>query len=142
LYENDSKRRAKVVEWLERVGLQPEHYDRYPQEFSGGQRQRICIARALALSPKFVICDESVSALDVSIQAQILNLLKDLQAEFRFTYIFISHDLSVVKHISDRMLVMKSGKIVESGYSDAIYATPQSEYTKALLGAIPKGSGG
>lgn len=139
LYENDTKRKEKVLEWLERVGLQAAHYERYPSEFSGGQRQRICIARALALAPKFVICDESVSALDVSIQAQILNLLKDLQAEFNFTYIFISHDLSVVKHIADRMLVMKSGKIIESGYSDAIYAQPQSTYTQTLLAAIPKG---
>lgn len=139
LYENDTKRKAKVLEWLERVGLEATHYERYPHEFSGGQRQRICIARALALEPKFVICDESVSALDVSIQAQILNLLKDLQEEFRFTYIFISHDLSVVKHISDRMLVMKNGKIVESGYSETIYEHPQTDYTKTLLAAIPKG---
>lgn len=139
LYENDKKRKAKVLEWLERVGLEAAHYERYPYEFSGGQRQRICIARALALEPKFVICDESVSALDVSIQAQILNLLKDLQQEFSFTYIFISHDLSVVKHIADRMLVMKNGKIVESGYSETLYKTPQTDYTKSLLAAIPNG---
>jgi peptide/nickel transport system ATP-binding protein len=115
------------------------HFYRYPHEFSGGQRQRICIARALALKPKFIICDESVSALDVSIQAQVLNLLNELKRDNQFTYIFISHDLSVVKFMSDRMVVMNKGKIEEMGDADAIYNNPQTEYTKKLIGAIPKG---
>jgi peptide/nickel transport system ATP-binding protein len=138
LYQNDTQRKEKVKEWLLRVGLLPEHFQRFPHEFSGGQRQRVCIARALALHPKFVICDESVSALDVSIQAQILNLLRELQDEFKCSYIFISHDLAVVKHISDRMMVMQNGKIQEQGYAEAIYENPQSPYTQKLLGAILK----
>jgi peptide/nickel transport system ATP-binding protein len=130
-------RKQKVFELLEKVNMKEEHYNRYPHEFSGGQRQRICIARALALQPEFIICDESVSALDVSIQAQILNLLNDLKREFSFTTIFISHDLSVVKFMSDRMIVMNQGKIEEMGDPDLIYASPASEYTKRLIEAIP-----
>lgn len=136
---NDHDRKNKVIELLERVSMSEKHFDRYPHEFSGGQRQRICIARALALGPKFIICDESVSALDVSVQAQVLNLLNELRAEFGFTYIFISHDLSVVKFMSDRMVVMNKGVIEEIGDADAIYNHPQSEYTKKLISAIPKG---
>jgi peptide/nickel transport system ATP-binding protein len=130
-------RKQKVFELLERVNLKEEHYNRYPHEFSGGQRQRICIARALALEPEFIICDESVSALDVSIQAQILNLLNNLKKDYRFTSIFISHDLSVVKFMSDRMIVMNQGRIEEMGDPDVIYAAPTSEYTKRLIEAIP-----
>ena len=130
-------RKQKVFELLERVHLKEEHFNRYPHEFSGGQRQRICIARALALEPEFIICDESVSALDVSIQAQILNLLNNLKRELRFTSIFISHDLSVVKFMSDRMIVMNQGKIEEMGDPDTIYSSPASEYTKRLIEAIP-----
>jgi peptide/nickel transport system ATP-binding protein len=129
--------KEKVISLLKKVGLEEQHYHRYPHEFSGGQRQRICIARALSLNPKLIICDESVSALDVSIQAQVLNLLNDLKREFNFTYLFISHDLSVVRFMSDRLIVMKSGKIVEIGDSDSIYAHPENDYTKKLLGAIP-----
>ncbi|MDQ7949430.1 MAG: ABC transporter ATP-binding protein, partial [Pedobacter sp.] len=125
------------ISLLEKVNLKPEHFDRYPHEFSGGQRQRIVIARALALQPKFIICDESVSALDVSVQAQVLNLLRSLQQEFGLTYIFISHDLAVVKHISDRMIVMNKGKIEEEGFPERIYNEPQQEYTKKLIAAIP-----
>jgi peptide/nickel transport system ATP-binding protein len=139
LYKNDAERKAKVIELLETVSLSAEHFNRYPHEFSGGQRQRICIARALALNPKFIICDESVSALDVSVQAQVLNLLIDLREKMKFTCIFISHDLSVVKFISDRMVVMNKGKIEEMGAADAIYRHPQREYTKRLIEAIPKG---
>ncbi len=139
LFQNDKERKAKTYEWLEKVGLKPEHYHRYPHEFSGGQRQRICIARALALSPSFVICDESVSALDVSVQAQILNLLRQLQSELGLTLLFISHDLSVIKHISDRVMVMQNGKIVETGYSEELYKNPKTEYTRQLLEAIPEG---
>lgn len=138
-HENDEIRKEKVFELLKRVNLYPEHYNRYPHEFSGGQRQRVCIARALALSPKFIICDESVSALDVSVQARVLNLLNELRDEFNFTYIFISHDLSVVKFMSDRMIVMNAGKIEEMGYSEDIYSNPQKEYTQKLIEAIPKG---
>jgi peptide/nickel transport system ATP-binding protein len=115
------------------------HFSRYPHEFSGGQRQRICIARALALEPKFIICDESVSALDVSVQAQVLNLLNELKTEFGFTYIFISHDLSVVKFMSDRMIVMNRGLIEEMDFAERIYAEPKTEYTRKLINAIPKG---
>jgi peptide/nickel transport system ATP-binding protein len=125
---------------LERVGLSADAMSRYPHEFSGGQRQRICIARALALKPKFIICDESVSALDVSVQAQVLNLLKALQNEFNLTYIFISHDLSVVKFMSDRILVMNQGRIEEINTSDQIYRAPQSDYTRQLISAIPIGN--
>lgn len=130
-------RKEKVIELLEKVNMSPEHYNRYPHQFSGGQRQRICIARALVLNPDFVICDESVSALDVSVQAQVLNLLNDLKREFGFTYIFISHDLSVVKYMSDRILIMKSGKIVEEGEADSVYKSPSQEYTRQLIEAIP-----
>lgn len=136
--ENNVLRKEKAIELLETVGLSADHYQRYPHEFSGGQRQRVCIARALALSPKFIVCDESVSALDVSVQAQVLNLLNDLKQQFGFTYIFISHDLSVVKYMSDRMIVMREGKIQESGIADEIYENPQSDYTKTLIDAIPK----
>ena len=127
-----------MVELLQKVDLGPEHFNRYPHEFSGGQRQRIVIARALSLNPSFVVCDESVSALDVSIQAQVLNLLNDLKKEFGFTIIFISHDLSVVRYISDRIMVMNKGKIEESGSADEIYFNPQKEYTKKLIASIPK----
>jgi peptide/nickel transport system ATP-binding protein len=139
LYVNDKERKEKVHELLERVGMLPEHFYRYPHEFSGGQRQRICIARALALRPRFIICDESVSALDVSVQAQVLNLLNELKRDFDFTYIFISHDLSVVKFMSDRMVVMNNGVVEEMGDADQIYSNPQTEYTKKLIAAIPKG---
>ena len=139
-YSNDAERKDKVIELLEKVNMKAEHFQRYPHEFSGGQRQRICIARALALNPKFIICDESVSALDVSVQAQVLNLLVQLREEFKFTYIFISHDLSVVKFMSDRMVVMNKGKIEEMGIADEIYNNPQQEYTKKLIAAIPKGN--
>ena len=132
------KRRDKVCELLTEVGLQPEHYQRYPHEFSGGQRQRICIARALAVRPKLIICDESVSALDVSVQAQVLNLLNRLKKDFGFTYIFISHDLSVVRFMSDRILVMYNGKPVELGDADEIFNNPQNDYTKKLINAIPR----
>ncbi|QQR98699.1 MAG: ABC transporter ATP-binding protein [Sphingobacteriales bacterium] len=139
-YSNDKERKDKVIELLEKVNMKAEHFLRYPHEFSGGQRQRICIARALALQPKFIICDESVSALDVSVQAQVLNLLIQLREEFKFTYIFISHDLSVVKFMSDRMVVMNKGRIEEMGLADEIYNNPQQEYTKKLISAIPKGN--
>jgi peptide/nickel transport system ATP-binding protein len=138
LHSNDKVRKEKVQELLEKVNLQPEHYHRYPHEFSGGQRQRIVIARALALQPSFIICDESVAALDVSIQAQVLNLLMQLREEFGFTYIFISHDLSVVRFISDRMMVMNKGKIEESGDANQVYEHPQSIYTRQLISSIPK----
>jgi peptide/nickel transport system ATP-binding protein len=134
-------RRNRAAALLEEVGLLSEHLQRYPHEFSGGQRQRLCIARSLAVEPDFLICDESVSALDVSVQAQVLNLLKDLQERRGLTYIFISHDLSVVKFMSDMMAVMSAGKIVEYGPSDAIYGHPQHEYTRKLIAAIPGGRG-
>lgn len=133
------KLRERVMYLLERVGLPTQIYNRYPHEFSGGQRQRICIARALALNPRLIICDESVSALDVSVQAQVLNLLKELQAEFNLTYIFISHDLSVVKFMSDRIMVMNRGKIEEIGPAMTIYQQPQTAYTQQLIAAIPAG---
>ena len=138
-YNNDKQRKDMVIELLQKVNMKPEHFNRYPHEFSGGQRQRICIARALALNPRFIICDESVSALDVSVQAQVLNLLIKLREEFKFTYIFISHDLSVVKFMSDRMVVMNKGKIEEMGLADEIYHHPKREYTQKLIDAIPKG---
>jgi peptide/nickel transport system ATP-binding protein len=131
--------RDRALYLLERVGLQPSDLKRYPHEFSGGQRQRICIARALALNPKFIVCDESVSALDVSVQAQVLNLLKELQQDFNLTYLFISHDLSVVKFMSDRIMVMNQGKIEEIGAAEQIYRHPQQAYTQQLIAAIPSG---
>lgn len=136
---NDIARKRQVLDILHRVNMDKSHFYRYPHEFSGGQRQRICIARALALNPRFIICDESVSALDVSVQAQVLNLLNELKLEFDFTYIFISHDLSVVKFMSDRMVVMKKGRIEEIGDADAIYNNPKRDYTKKLISSIPKG---
>jgi peptide/nickel transport system ATP-binding protein len=139
VFKNDKERKVRVMELLKRVSLLEQHFYRYPHEFSGGQRQRVCIARSLALNPKFIICDESVSALDVSVQAQVLNLLNELKEEFNFTYIFISHDLSVVKFMSDRMIVMQKGKIVEIGLADEIYSNPKTTYTKELISAIPKG---
>ncbi|MGV2830313.1 ABC transporter ATP-binding protein [Myxosarcina sp. GI1(2024)] len=135
-------RRKRVAELLERVGLNPNSSARYPHEFSGGQRQRVCIARALALNPQFIICDESVSALDVSVQAQVLNLLKELQSELGLTYIFISHDLSVVKFMSDRIIVMNRGKIEEIDTAEAIYRYPKSHYTRQLIDSIPTGKFG
>ena len=140
LGSSDKDRRDRCAALLEEVGLGSEHMNRYPHEFSGGQRQRICIARTLAVEPKFIICDESVSALDVSVQAQVLNLLNDLKEKRDLTYIFISHDLSVVKFMSDIMCVMKAGKIVEVGPADDIYANPEQEYTRSLIEAIPKDS--
>ena len=137
IHANKEERKNKTIELLEQVGLSADFFNRYPHEFSGGQRQRICIARALALQPKVIICDESVSALDVSVQAQVLNLLSDLQEKFQLSYLFISHDLSVVKHFSDRMLVMNAGKIVESGFPEEIYHHPQQAYTQKLIDALP-----
>nr|WP_243900419.1 ABC transporter ATP-binding protein [Hymenobacter defluvii] len=133
-----AEQKGRVLELLRTVGLREDHFLRYPHEFSGGQRQRICIARALALQPKCIICDESVSALDVSVQAQVLNLLNDLKREFGITYLFITHDLSVARFMSDRLLVMSKGKIVESGPAAEVYANPQNDYTRTLLAAIPK----
>jgi ABC-type oligopeptide transport system ATPase subunit len=130
-------RRARVRELLDVVGFDPGYTNRYPHEFSGGQRQRIGIARALALSPKLIVCDEPVSALDVSIQAQILNLLKDLQQDFGLTYLFVAHDLAVVRSMSDRIAVMNKGKLVEIGPAEQVYTNPQEDYTKALLSAVP-----
>ena len=134
----ERQRKEKVMDLLQKVDLRPESFNRYPHEFSGGQRQRICIARALGLNPEFIICDESVSALDVSIQAQVLNLLNDLKAELGFTTIFISHDLSVVHYISDRIMVMRAGKIVETGSSHEIYYNPANSYTQKLIASVPK----
>jgi oligopeptide transport system ATP-binding protein len=131
-------RQERVAQLLNQVGLKPDMMSRYPHEFSGGQRQRIGIARALAVEPKFIVCDEPVSALDVSVQAQIVNLLQDLQDQLGLTYLFIAHDLAVVEHISDHVLVMYRGKIVESAPADRIYAQPEHEYTRRLLAAVPK----
>ena len=139
LFSTDAARKTKVVEILQRVGLSKDYFNRYPHEFSGGQRQRIGIARTIALQPKLIVCDESVSALDISVQAQVLNLLNELKADFGFTYIFISHDLAVVKYMADQLLVMNNGKIEELGDADAIYSNPKTEYTKKLIKAIPKG---
>lgn len=136
---SDKNRKEKVMTLLDRVGLNSESFYKYPHEFSGGQRQRVGIARAIALEPKLVICDESVSALDISVQAQVLNLLNDLKDNFGFTYIFISHDLSVVKYMSDQLIVMNQGKIEEMGDADKVYGHPEKEYTKKLIHAIPKG---
>ncbi len=136
-YKNEQQRKEKVIDLLEKVNLNAKHFNRYPHEFSGGQRQRIVIARALALNPSFIVCDEPVSALDVSVQAQVLNLLNDIKKEFGFTAIFISHDLSVVRYISDRIMVMHKGKIVEHGGADEIYYRPKNEYTKSLVASIP-----
>ncbi len=136
-YKNEKLRKEKVIDLLEKVNLDPKHFHRYPHEFSGGQRQRIVIARALALNPTFIICDEPVSALDVSVQAQVLNLLNDIKKEFGFTTIFISHDLAVVRYISDRIMVMHKGKIVEQGVADEIYYHPKNAYTKNLIDSIP-----
>ena len=138
--KSKANQRQRVAYLLERVGLPTDCMNRYPHEFSGGQRQRVCIARALALNPKFIICDESVSALDVSVQAQVLNLLKELQVEFSLTYIFISHDLAVVKFMSDRIMVMNRGRVEEIGPADAIYHQPQKPYTQQLINAIPVGT--
>jgi len=137
LQNSRSKRQQNVIDLLEKVDLQPGHYNRYPHEFSGGQRQRIVIARALSLNPSFIICDESVSALDVSVQAQVLNLINDLKTEFGFTIIFISHDLGVVHYLSDRIMVMNKGKIEEIGDADQVYYHPSSDYTKKLINSIP-----
>jgi peptide/nickel transport system ATP-binding protein len=137
LHADDKARREKVVELLEKVGLGRDHIHRYPHEFSGGQRQRVCIARALAVEPQLIICDESVSALDVSVQAQVLNLLNDLKKDLGLTYIFISHDLSVVRYMSDRIIIMRNGRIIETGDADLIFTHPENEYTRALIEAIP-----
>jgi peptide/nickel transport system ATP-binding protein len=136
---NPKQQRQRVAELLERVGLDPAWFHRYPHELSGGQRQRVCIARALALNPRFIICDESVSALDVSVQAQVLNLLKDLQQERQLTYIFISHDLSVVRFMSDRIMVMNRGQLAEAiAPAQEIITAPQSAYTQKLIASIPQ----
>ncbi len=139
IFDNDSERKDYVIELLKKVSMKEAHFYRYPHEFSGGQRQRISIARALAVKPKFIICDESVSSLDVSVQAEVLNLLNELRDNFDLTYIFISHDLSVVRHMSDRMVVMNRGKIEEIGVADEIYNYPEKEYTQKLISSIPKG---
>jgi peptide/nickel transport system ATP-binding protein len=132
-----SERKEKVMDWLQKVDLKREHYNRYPHAFSGGQRQRIVIARALALNPGFVVFDESVSALDVSVQAQVLNLINDLKENLGFTAVFISHDLSVIRYLCDRVMVMEKGRIVESGDVESVYRHPQTEYTRSLIAAIP-----
>jgi peptide/nickel transport system ATP-binding protein len=139
IFSSKIARKKKAIEILERVGLTADHFNRYPHEFSGGQRQRIGIARTIAIEPKVIVCDESVSALDISVQAQVLNLLNELKEKFGFTYIFISHDLAVVKYMSDQLLVMNNGKIEELGEADKIYRNPEKEYTKKLIDAIPKG---
>ncbi len=136
---DEQQRKKKAIELLERVSMTASQFNLYPHEFSGGQRQRVCIARALALNPEFIVCDECISALDVSVQAQVINLLSELKKDFGFTYLFISHDISVVKFISDRMVVLYNGKIEEMGDADEIYFNPQKEYTKRLINAVPKG---
>jgi peptide/nickel transport system ATP-binding protein len=138
LYGDNKTRKEKVVQLFEKVSLSKDFFDRYPHEFSSGQRQRICIARALAVNPEFIICDEAVSSLDVSVQAQVLNVLNELKSEFNFSCIFISHDLSVVKFMSDRIAIMKNGKLEEIGLADDIYNHPKTEYTQKLIAAIPK----
>ena len=138
LYDNYICRKSKALDILEKVGIDKNSFDRYPHEFSGGQRQRIVIARTIAVEPKLIICDESVSALDLSVQAQVLNLLNSLKEDFKFTYIFISHDLAVVKHMSDKILVMNNGRIEEQGDADEVYKNPKQKYTKRLISAIPK----
>jgi peptide/nickel transport system ATP-binding protein len=137
LQKEKSLMQQMVIQLLDQVGLEKSSYYRFPHQFSGGQRQRICIARALAVNPEFIVCDESVSALDVSVQAQVLNLLNELKNVYNLTYIFISHDLSVVRYMSDRIMVMKSGKIVESNEADSLYNNPQENYTRELIEAIP-----
>ena len=139
LIKNRQEAKNKTIELLNKVGLDAGFFKRYPHELSGGQRQRVGIARTIAVQPKLIICDESVSALDISVQAQVLNLLNALKKDFGFTYIFISHDLAVVKYMSDQLMVMNNGKIEELGDADEIYASPQSVYTKKLIDAIPKG---
>ena len=136
---NDSERERLAFELLDKVGLPKQSFYKYPHEFSGGQRQRIAIARCLTMRPDVLICDESVSALDVSVQAQVLNLLQDLQDEYQTSYIFISHDLAVVHYMADEVIVMNQGEVVEQGPSDAIYSSPQHAYTRSLFGAIPRG---
>jgi len=138
ILHNDKERKQRAIELLERVGLDESHLHRYPHEFSGGQRQRIAIARALTVNPTFIVCDESVSALDLSVQTQVLNLLNDLKKEFNLTYLFISHDLSVVRYMSDRIAVMQQGQIVELNNAEEIYNNPQSAFTKKLIEAIQK----
>jgi peptide/nickel transport system ATP-binding protein len=140
LYKNNKERKHKALEILERVGLSEEHFNRYPHEFSGGQRQRIGIARTIALQPKLIVCDESVSALDISVQAQVLNLLNELKENFGFTYIFISHDLAVVKYMSDKILVLNKGKLEEETEADELYKNPKTDYSRKLIDAIPKGN--
>jgi len=137
MYENDDEREAQTREILEKVGLDPQHYNRYPHAFSGGQRQRINLARALAVNPDFIVCDEPVSSLDVSIQAQVLNTMRELQEEFGLTYLFIAHDLSVIRHISDRVAVMYLGQIAELAETEELFENPQHPYTQALLDSIP-----
>lgn len=140
IHEDKNALIENTLELLQKVNLDKEYFHRYPHQLSGGQRQRACIARVLGLKPKFIVCDESVSALDVSVQAQVLNLLNDLKKEYNLTYLFISHDLSVIKFIADRILVMKDGKLIEMGYPDALFERPKTEYTKKLISSIPHGA--
>ena len=138
-FSNNESRKNKVLQLLKLIGLNESDFNKYPHEFSGGQRQRIGIARTIAVEPKLIVCDESVSALDVSVQAQVLNLLNSLKSNYGFSLIFISHDLAVVKHMADRILINKNGKIVEEAEADEMYKNPKGEYTKKLLNSIPKG---